>query len=93
MYAESQYPGGGYGAALVHPEFQVPPASDEARFENAGFVRRPLQFSFYRSGAVLGVAGNANVTSAEALDSIVAIPGLHVYEGPGRQALAIHKPR
>ena len=45
----------------------------------------------HRSGAVIGMAGNADGTAAKAFDLIVAVLRLYIHEGAGREACAIEE--
>jgi len=59
---------------------EMPPPFDVAGIENA---------PGHGSGAIIGMAGNADGTAAKAFDLIVAVLRLYIDEGARREACAI----
>jgi hypothetical protein len=86
--ADFQDAGGGDGT-IFENELQVTARADEAGLEHAGLIGGALQGAGHGRGTEIGVAGDADTSSAHALDAVAAVPGFDVQRRAGRQALAI----
>ena len=73
--------GSRYRAAGIDHEMQVLAARDEVLAQDAR----------NGGGAVLGMAGDADRATAQALDAVVAIFRLHIQQRAGRETRAIHE--
>jgi|SRR5579859_5223416 len=89
-HPETNDPCRGDRLALVEKEPKAHPATNHAEFQGTLFVYGTVQPCGNWLGTILRVAGNANGTTAETFDAVMAVLGLDVYHRSPSQTRAIN---